>query len=186
VPASTFSIVLPPGGTKVVSASALTTGELARTGWARFESADGPVNGVATFLLREGNTLKSIAGVIASLPVEFATIPVDNDDRRSRFMGFAVANPSDENINIKIVTLNENGTIQDTISPSELNPLGPRKQVARFLHQYILQAQSLRFKGSMVLVVQGGKKCVTVALVQQEGLLTAIPVIQEKAPNVPN
>jgi hypothetical protein len=186
VPASSFQIVLPPGGTKVVSASALTPGELTRTGWARFESTDGPVSGVATFRFREGNLLKTIAGVLASPPVAVATIPVDNDDRRNRFLGFALANRSDENINIKIVTLSENGAVLDTITPSELNPLGPRKQVARFLHQYVPQAQSLRFRGSMVLVVQSGKKCVTVALVQEEGLLTAIPVIQEKAPNVPN
>jgi hypothetical protein len=38
----------------------------------------------------------------------------------------------------------------------------------------------------MVLIGQAGKKFVVVALVQNEGLYTAIPVIPSKAPNVPD
>jgi len=53
-------------------------------------------------------------------------IAVDNDDTQDRFTGFAVANPNDSNnIRIKLVTMNENGTIADTISPAELKPLAP-------------------------------------------------------------
>jgi hypothetical protein len=45
--------------------------------------------------------------------------------------------------------------ITDVLSPPELNPLGPLKQVAKFLHEYV--PTRLRFKGSMVLVGQGGR-----------------------------
>jgi hypothetical protein len=40
----------------------------------------------------------------------------------------------------------------------------------------------LKFRGSMVLEGQSGKKFSIVALVQSQGLLTAIPVIPEKSP----
>jgi len=79
--------------------------------------------------------------------------------------------------------LDENGGITDVLSPPELNPLGPLKQVAKFLHEYV--PTKLRFKGSMVLVGQSGKTFAVVALVQTQGLVTVIPVIPSKAPQVP-
>jgi hypothetical protein len=79
--------------------------------------------------------------------------------------------------------LDENGGITDVLSPPELNPLGPLHQVAKFLHEYV--PTKLRFKGSMVLVAQGGKGFAVVALIQAQSLVTVIPVIPSKAPQVP-
>ena len=106
-----------------------------------------------------GGTLQSIAGVLASQPTECATIPVDNSEAEERFTGFAVANISDGDINITVFTLNEDGAILDQISPPELNPLGPQKQVARFLHQEGYLPSRTNFKGLMVLAsCFGGRK----------------------------
>ena len=110
-------------------------------------------------------------------------MPVDNDDRENRFTGFAVANPSTDNINVTLYVLDENGGITDALSPPELNPLGPLKQAAKFLHEYV--PTRLRFKGSMVLVGQNGKTFAVVALVQTQGLVTVVPAIPSKAPQVP-
>ena len=98
--------------------------------------------------------MRSTAGVFGGYPINMATMPVNNDDTQNRFTGFAVANPSNENINVTLYVLDENGGITDVLSPPELNPLEPLKQTARFLHEYV--PTKLRFKGSMVLVGQEG------------------------------
>ena len=51
----------------------------------------------------------------------------DNDNTQNRFTGFAVANPSNENSNVTLYVLDENGGMTDVLSPPELNPLGPLK-----------------------------------------------------------
>lgn len=183
---SSFPISVPPGGTKFFTATPLSAGDPTTSLWVRVESAGGNVAGVGTFQQVEGGVLKTIAGVLSSQPVPFATIPVDNDDSSEvqRFTGYAVANVSNENISIRLVTLNENGQIVDNVLPSVLNPLGPRMQVARFVFQDL--PSRLKFKGSMVLVGQSGKTFVAVALVLQQGLLSAVPVVPEKASIVPN
>ena len=125
-----------------------------------------------------------MAGVFATQPVEFATIAVDNSFSQNRFTGFSIANPNNENINIRIVVLNTDGSVTDTISPPELNPLGPQRQVSKFLHEY-LPARAT-FRGSLVLLAQGGRRFVATALIQYQGLLTATPVTPAKPVTVTN
>ena len=79
--------------------------------------------------------------------------------------------------------LDEQGSMLENMTPETLNPLGSHKQVAAFLHQIL--PSRLNFRGSMVLVSQGDKKFSVVALVQNQGLFTAIPVIAQKTPTVP-
>ena len=109
---------------------------------------------------------------------------MDNDTGSNRFTTFAVANPGSEDLNIKVIILNQDGTVADSISPEELNPLRPQQQVAKFLHE-ILPGR-LNFRGSMVLLSQGGKGFIAVALVENQGLFTAIPVLTAKSRTVPN
>ena len=183
VDGSSFGISVPAGGARVFLATSLTPNQV-RTGWARFESATSGVTGLSTFLLADGLTLRSVAGVFASQPVEFATIGVDNSLLQSRFTGFSIANPTNENMNVRLVVLNAEGNITETISPPELNPLGPGRQVSKFLHEY-LPARST-FRGSMVLAAQGGRRFVATALIQFQGLLTATPVTPDKPAAVTN
>jgi hypothetical protein len=113
-----------------------------------------------------------------------ATLPVDNDDAENRFTGFAVANHNTDDIGVRIVTLDERGAVSDVITPPDLNPLPPGHQAAKFLHEYL--PGRLKFRGSAVLIARGGKKFSVVALLSNQGLLTAIPVVAEKASNVPD
>ena len=69
-------------------------------------------------------------------------------------------------------------------TPVDLNPLPPQRQASKFLHEYL--PSRLKFKGSLVLVASGGKKFGVVGLVLNQGLLTVVPVIPEKASVVPN
>jgi hypothetical protein len=168
---------MPPGATRILVV-AKPEASTTTVGWARLQSPNGLISGVGTFQYVESSTLKAIAGVLGSQLVEYATIPVDNNGDEERYTGFAIANPTDEDVYIRINLLDESGKVVDSITPTELNPLGPRKQVARFLHQYL--SARLQFRGSMVLVPAQSAKMVVVALVQNKGLLTAVPVIPSK------
>jgi hypothetical protein len=133
-------------------------------------------------LVDNGN-LTAVAGILASPPVASATIPVDNDGSLSKYTGFALANINNSGISVRIVILDADGRITQTIRPDELNPLGARKQVARFMHEYV--SSLLDFKGSIVLVADGGMSFVATALLQNQGRYTALPVIPGKPASLP-
>ena len=181
VEGSSIAASVPAGGVRVYTASR-SSGEL-RSGWARLDVTSGTLHAVGTFQASSGGSLQTIAGVLGAKTTTAATIPIDNDDAARRYTGFAVANPSDETITIRLVTLAQDGSILDDVTDDRLK-LGPRRHAALFLHQ-ILSAR-LNFRGSAVLVGQSGKTFAVVALVEAQGLLTAIPVVPEKPPAVSN
>jgi hypothetical protein len=181
-PASSLPLSMAPGSTVFLKAEALDAADSAEAGWACLESYGGSFGGVATYEYIEGGVLKSTVGVLASQPVEAATIPVDNDSAEPRSTAFAVANHGTEDVNIRIVILDENGIVTNTITPQELNPLGPKQHVSRYLDQY--DESKRTFRGSMVLMAEDGKRFIAMALAQNKGLYTAIPIIPGKAPNV--
>jgi hypothetical protein len=181
--ASSAELNIPPAGTQIIKAEAPNASDPTTAGWARIESEGGSVSGVATFKLTQGGILTTVVGVLGAGAVSAATIPVDDDVPQDRFTGYAVANPGGDNINIKIVVVNTDGSIFQTLNPPELNPLGPGNHLARFLFQD-LNDNSLKFQGSMVLIAQDAALFSIVALVQESGLFTAIPVIPTKAPNI--
>ncbi len=175
---SSYRITLPAGGTLFLAASAVSPAATIM-GWARIDAASGSLGGVATFQLVNGSTLATIAGVLAGQAGGSATIPV-SDDRslgwRSYITGYAVANPGIEDINIRITVVNQNGTILKTLDPPLLNPLKPGCHVARFLWED-MNDPAFQFKGSMILTERSGKSFAVVALVLNQGLYTAIPVV---------
>jgi hypothetical protein len=178
---SSVPLSINPGGTQFITASAVNTG--AQTvGWARVESDGGTLGGVATFQYSPLGTLQSVAGVLASDATQFATIPVDNDDSKQRYTGFAVANPGSSDLTIRIVPVDANGNVIQAVLLSET--LKPGTQLATFLHQEWKSPVALSFKGSVVLIAPEGRSFAVVALVQNQGLYTAIPVIPAKAPTV--
>ncbi len=184
---SVFQITVPPGGVQFVTASAVTSGDATKVGWARVKTSGGSPEGVATYQLMNGTRLGSAVGVLSSSTASSATVPIDDDctlGDQSRATGYAVANPGNENIDIKLVLVNANGSVYRTIAPPSLNPLPPGSHVARFLWQD-LNDPGLKFRGSLVMV-EGGKKAFSaVALMLNQGLYTAIPVVSSAAPGIP-
>jgi len=179
---SSLPVSIAPGATLFLKAAALNPSDPTKVGWASFESYGGSIGGVAAFEFTEGGALKTTVGILSSQPVEAATIPVDNDATQKRSTAFAVANYSGEAINIRIVILDKNGIVKATITPQELNPLVPQKQVARYLDQY--DASKQNFLGSMVLIAENGKRFVVAALAHNQGLYTSIPVMPGKASKI--
>jgi hypothetical protein len=178
--ASSVDLNIPIGGTQFWTAAGISPDDPVKTGWARVDSSGGTLGGVATFQLVSGTNLAAIAGVLASNATQCATIPVDNDDGQKRYTGYALANPGTDSISIKLVIVNQDGTVVNAgLKPIDLSP---GRQIAGFLHQD--STSLLTFQGSVVMIEQSGKRFAVVALVQNQGLFTAIPVIPEKAPNI--
>jgi hypothetical protein len=178
--ASGTSLSIPPGGAKTVTAGPVNASDPTKAGWARVESSGGTLSGVATFQLVSGGKLATVAGVLSAETVDSATIPVNDDDAAGIYTGYAVANPSStDTVSIKVVTVREDGTTAATLAPITLQP---GQQIAQFFFQD--PAASKTFKGTAVLIGQNAKKFSVVALVQNQGLFTAIPVTAGKASNI--
>ena len=183
---SSFPISVPSGGAQLITAGPVNASDPTSTGWARVESSGGSLGGVATFQLAgPTGALTTIVGVLSAATTNAATIPVDDDltqVTQSRSTGYAIANTGTSAINVKIVLVNPDGTISQTINPGLLNPLLPGNHIARFVWQDV--SPSFVFKGSMVLIETAAQPFSVVALVFNQNLFTAIPVIPGKAPGI--
>jgi hypothetical protein len=178
---STFQFLIPPGGTQLITASGLSPGEGTKTGWAQVVSYGGSLEGVATFEFMNGNALTTVVGVLSASATDSATFPIDDDltlGAESRSTAYAVANPGNANINIRPVLINPDGSIARTLTPITLTP---GSHIAGFLWQ-ALGDSNMKFRGSVVLIADPGKLFSVVALMMNQGLYTAIPVIPGKAP----
>ncbi len=180
---ASIPLSIPSGGSQLIFANPVNTGDPTVTGWARVESSGGSLGGVATFQFVSGsNTLTTIVGVLSATLANVATIPLNDDHTVSRDTGYAIANDSSTAINIKIDLVNPDGTIAQTVSPPALNPLAPGAYFAGFLWQNI--SPTFKFQGSMVLIEQAGHPFAVLALVENGNLFTSIPVIPASAPNI--
>ena len=179
-PGATFTVdPMPPGSVRTLTVNPVNAADPLKVGWARLETIGGNVTVSATYQLTKSGVLSTAATVLSSQPMTAATIPVDNDLAGRRFLGFAIANPSNENLAIRLTTVNENGTLADgPLTPSQLI-IPANGQTAIFLHE-ILPSRTT-FRGSIVLDPIKGE-FVTVGLVQNGPLITAVPVIPGKGP----
>ena len=176
---SSVPISIPPGGIQILTATSINAADPTIAGWARVESSGGQLGGVGTFqYFGSGGSLITTAGVLSADAINVATIPVDNDDSKSRQVGYALANVGTGPLTVKVVVVDNSGTMQKTFNIT----LNPGAQLAKFLFQD--DATFSTFKGSMVLMGQGTGSFAVVALVQNGSLYTVIPVIPAKASNI--
>jgi hypothetical protein len=180
LPGYSFSLTVPAGGTIFLSATGLTTDSPVTAGWGQLDSTGGSLTAIATNEYVVGSTLQTMVCFIQSQPLQYATIPVDNNSSQSKQTEYAIANPSSQTIAIKLALVAQDGTVvDDTVTLT----LVPGQQIARYLWQDLGHTD---FKGSLVLRGQDGATFVAVALVEKQGVLTAIPLISGKAPGVPD
>lgn len=175
-----FPVSILPGGAMFLTVNSLNPSDPTKNGWATVETTGGSLSGVETFQFVSGGVVQTATGVLPSEPMQFATIPVDDNYSQVRFTAYALANPSNQNLAIRLCLVDQDGNmVDDTVSIT----LGAWQQTARYLYQDFNRPI---FKGSMVLRAQGGGTFVAVALIQNQQLFTAIPAIPSKAPNIPN
>jgi hypothetical protein len=179
IPSSSLGVEIPPGGTRLVTADAPGLVEPLQ-GWASLSSFGGQVNGVAVFEFRQGDALKTLIGMLSTEPVNAVTIPLNDNALLGDSTGYAVANPSSEDLSIKITVVDAQGKPQWVIDNGIR--LGPNQHVARFLWQD-LNKPDLQLLGSLVLQADGGKKFIVGALKLKQGIFSNLPAIPGKAPN---
>ncbi len=172
------TISIPPGGTEFVTASSGASPGL-MTGWARVESSGGTLGGVATYYYAPAGSPQTIVGVLSASPLSSATIPRDDDVLHERYSGFAVANPGEATLTIRVLEVGADGS-----AVVELKPiiLGPRSQKAAFFFEDPKAARE--FKGTAVLLEQTGANFLVVSLAQDHGIFSAVPAMPGKAPNI--
>jgi hypothetical protein len=179
---SSFPVSILPGGTQFLTVNPLNPNDPAKSGYAGVESTGGSPGGVATYQLAPGGVMQTSVGVLWSQPIQFATIPVDDDQSQSRTTAYGIANPTSQSLVVKLALVDQDGNlVDDTVSIT----LQPGQQIARYLWQDFNRPTFI-FQGSVVLRAQGGLAFVAMALVQNQQLFTATPVIPGKAPNIPN
>ena len=177
---SSFPVSIAPAGTMFLTVNPLDANEPARSGWVKIVTTGGALSGVATFHLTSEGTRQAAAGVLPSQPMRYATIPVDDDYSEGRLTAYAVANPTGQNLVVKLALVDQDGrVVDDTV----IFTLAPKQQIARYLYQDLARAQ---FKGSMVLRAQAGGSFAAVAFVQHQKMFTVTPVIPAKASSVPD
>jgi len=178
VPGSAFELRVPAGGIIFLLATGLTPDSATRSGWAQLDATDGALSAVATYEYTVGTILQARIGVLHTQPLQFATIPVNDDSLGGRRAAFAVANPGNRSISVDLMLVGQDGTVlNDRVTLT----LGPREQVARFVSQDFSRPN---FRGSLVLRGQAGATFVAVALEEKQGFLTVIPLIPGKPPGV--
>jgi hypothetical protein len=171
---SSFPISIPPGGVMFLTVDALSIIDPSQHGWAKAEYFSGNLSGVATYQFASEGTVTALAGVLPTQPMQFATVPINTDVDTA----FAVANPTGQGITVALCLVDKDGkVIDDTVTI----PLAAGEQIARYFSQYLALSD-----GTVVLKAQSGGTFVAVALIQDQALFTVVPVIEGKAPHIPD
>jgi sugar lactone lactonase YvrE len=178
---SSFQFSIPAGGALFMNANQVSPNDAAKSGWAKVESYGGSLDGVATYKSMSQEVIQSATGVLSAQPTPYATIPVDDNAGQGRYTAYGIANPTSQILVIKIALVDSNGIVVDDTKSLALNP---GQQIARYFNQDF--ANRPAFQGSIVLRAQEGGTFIAVALIQNQLVFTAIPVIPSKAANIPN
>jgi regulator of chromosome condensation (RCC1) repeat-containing protein len=175
---SSFPISILPGAATFLTLNSLSPNDPPKSGWASVETTVGSLSAVETFQF--GGVVQTATGILPSQPMQFATIPIDDDYSQIRLTAYALANPTNQDLVIKLLLVDQDGNVvDDKVSIT----LGPWQQTARYVYR---DSNRPVFKGSMVLRAQGGGKFVAVALVQNRQIFTEIPTIASNASKIPN
>ena len=176
---SSFPIDVPPGGTVFLTVDLPNPNDPGQNAWAVVEYQGGILSGVATYRFANEEVVTALAGVLPAHPMQFATMPVDQDTSQDRATAYAIANPTSENIRVQLCFVNPDGIV---IDDSVNIVLAPGEQSAKYLFELFYLPV---FKGTVVLKAQGGGVFVAAGLVQNQDLFTVTPVESGITPEIP-
>jgi hypothetical protein len=160
--ASSFSVSIPPGGTAVL---ATATGGNVTAGMATFVS-NYVVDGVVQIAYGGGEV-----GVLSAPLQTFATVVINTANGNDT--GLAIANPGTAPINLRLIQVDQSGTVVQSVDPPSLNPLPPNGQVALFTGGFGFTNISNLSSGSIQILNKGtGQFAATGLLIKNGGLAT--------------
>jgi trimeric autotransporter adhesin len=175
---SSFSIEVPAGKTVSLLMDGLTE-DRAQGGWGQLTTTKGSLAALAVYEYLVGSRLQTVSGALQSPLLQSATIAVDNDSSQGKMFAYAIANPSDQAISIRMTLVEPDGTVTgDTVWT-----LGPNQQMAKYLSQDL---ECSNFHGSLVLQGQAEASFIAIALIDKQGILMAIPLISGRDAKIVN
>jgi sugar lactone lactonase YvrE len=167
---SVFPLSVSAGETIFLAASAIGPDTQVKVGWGQLESTAGLLAGTASYEYFDGSTLKAVIDTLQSPLLQSATIAVDYESSQDKQVAYAIANPSGRSIAIKLSLAEGDGRISgDTVHLT----LGPKQHIANYLWRHLAP---IDFKGSLVLEGQGGANFIAVAFLDNQSILTPIPL----------
>jgi trimeric autotransporter adhesin len=166
-----FPFTVPARGQVFLLVTGLAAEDPVKVGWGQLKSTEGSLRGAAILEYGVGSTVQTVTGILQSPLLKYATTTVDNDGSQGRWISYAIANPSNQTIDIELALTGQDGTaIGDTVTFT----LGANQQVSKYLSQDFARTV---FKGSLAIRGrQEGASFIAVAIVDNQGLLTAIPL----------
>jgi hypothetical protein len=177
---SQFPIFIVPGGSMFLTVIPYNPAGPAQHGWARTEFWGATLSGVATYQFESEGDVTALAGVLPAQPMQFATLPIDDNVGQIQITAYAIANPTDQSLLAKLCLVDTDGNVVDDTVTIQLSP---GEQIARYFFQ---DFDFSEFKGTVVLRAQGDGSFVAVGLIQNQDLFTVTPVEAGKAPHIPN
>jgi hypothetical protein len=175
---SSFPINLPAGGTMFLTIDLPNPNDPGQNAWAVVEYEGGILSGVAAYRFDSEGVVTALAGVLPAHPMQFATIPVNQDTSQDRAIAYAIANPTDDDLLVNFCFVNPDGIV---IDDSVNIVLAPGEQRAKYLFELFYLPE---FKGTIALKAQDSGVFVAVGLMQNQDLFTVTPVEAGIAPDV--
>ena len=167
---SSFAVTVPYQGVTVVT---LTSSDAVVVGMGKFVGAGIAVQGMATF--------RALSGVVGGLAADVTNVGYIPLETSTGFgTGVAITNPELFSINLTLRIRNADGTIAETSTPAELNPLVPNGHYAKFAGPEMGFSSSLPANSSLEIAVNGSGRFAALALLLGNLLLSSSSVITEQ------
>ena len=180
---SSFPISIMPGGTMFLTVDLVNPGDPSKHGWATAEFWEGNLAGVATYQFNSEGTITALAGVLPAQPMQYATVPVNDNAGQQRLTAFAIANPTDQALTVYVCLVDDEGVVVDDTVTIQLQP---GEQKAKYFVEYFKSINPWEFSGTAVFRAQDGGTFIAVSLIQNQTLFTVAPVGSGKAPDIPD
>lgn len=164
--AFSFAVTIPPGGTAVLSTA---PGGNVAAGMATFTS-NLLVDGVVQYAYGGGEI-----GVLSAPLQTFATVVLNTANGNDT--GLAIANPGTAGINLRLVQVDQNGRVVQSVDPPGLNPLPANAQVSMFVEQFGFTNIGNLSTGSIQIQNKGTGQFSAFALLVKNGAFASTGIV---------
>jgi hypothetical protein len=138
------------------------------------------LSGMVTYEFSRNEHTYCFFSVPQSPLLQFASIPIHNNDLLHRQTAYAITNPGSTAVSVNLVFVDQAGAI---VNDAVTLQIDPGQLITRYLWQDL---DCSNFRGSLILKSQNGQPFVSIAAVEKQGLFSALQVVPENAPGASN
>jgi hypothetical protein len=169
-PASSFEITIPSGGTIFLEILSSDNPDEMQTGWVKLEATGGLLSGMATYEFVYGAYTDLFFSLPSSPLLQFVSIPFHNNAAIGKQIAYVIVNPGSVSALVNLALVDQAGNVVENSMALEI---GPGQQIAKYLWQDLGCPD---FRGSVIFYSTDSQPFVIFALVEKQGLFTALPV----------